>query len=262
MRLCTLHVDAGDDDSLPPLLLVHGLLSSCNHWRANREALSRRFRLIWVDLPGHGLSPPGPTHDALRPWHLVATLEEIRTTLGIDRWAVCGQSFGAGLTLRYALTHPERVTAQIFTNAGTALRPPLGPEDMRALADRVATLRAGGAAALRQERFHPRFAKRFPLQDRNLLSRDADGIDAAAFADLLEAALPHLSVRDVLPRTQVPTLLINGYRERAFQPLRAWAEDALDGLTVVDLDGGHSINIEHPDGFNTAVLRFLQAACP
>ena len=43
--------------------------------------------------------------------------EAIRQELGAERWLVCGQSFGAGLTMGYALRHPERLYGQILAKA-------------------------------------------------------------------------------------------------------------------------------------------------
>ncbi|MFV2035054.1 MAG: prolyl aminopeptidase, partial [Halocynthiibacter sp.] len=42
-------------------------------------------------------------------WHLVADIEQIRTTLGIEKWVVFGGSWGAALSLLYAQAHPDRV---------------------------------------------------------------------------------------------------------------------------------------------------------
>ena len=56
-----------------------------------------------------------------------------RTSFPLRDRRVCGQSLGATLTLRYALDHPERVLAQVFTNSTSAL----------ADSDWVAGVRAG-----------------------------------------------------------------------------------------------------------------------
>lgn len=250
-----LHFEA-DPAGRPPLLLVHGFLSSRNHWRPN-AALSRDFRLIRVDLPAHGLSP-APTEDtAYTPDAMVASLELLRQKLGIDRWFICGQSFGAGLTLRYAIDYPDRVIAQAFTNANAALRPAWTPERMAAHQARIDDLALNGAAALRRFAFHPAHARRFPPDIRQLLAEDADHCNIAGLIRLMTHGTPHLSVIDRLAETAVPTLLVNGQRERAFQPNRAAARDAMSALRIVDLDGGHSINIEQPEAFDSALSSFF-----
>ena len=53
----------------PDLVLLHGLGASSFSWRHNRAHLSRHFRVITPDLPGHGRSPAPPGGDYhWRPW--------------------------------------------------------------------------------------------------------------------------------------------------------------------------------------------------
>jgi hypothetical protein len=51
----------------------------------------------------------------------VEGFEALREALGAACWFICGQSLGGALTLRYSLTHPERLMAQIFTNSNAGL---------------------------------------------------------------------------------------------------------------------------------------------
>jgi pimeloyl-ACP methyl ester carboxylesterase len=256
--IAELYFEADEDQGgKPALLLLHGALSSRRHWLPNRAALSQHFRIVLAELPAHGRSPAPSDPAAYRPEALVGALDAVREKLGIARWHICGQSFGAGLTLRYALMHPGRVVGQVFTNGNVTLRPPFGPEQNTANAERIARLRAFGREELRQQKFHPRFAKRFPPDIREMLTEDADRIDLEGMIKLLELTLPVLTVRPIFAETAVPTLLVNGRWERGFQPLRDWAAEALPRLRVVDLEGGHSINIEQPEAFNRAVIDFL-----
>ena len=88
---------------------------------------------------------------------------------------------------------------------------------------------------------------------------DAYRIDPNALALGTEMTVPGLSVRDDFHRTAVPTLLVNGAWEKAFQPVAQFAGEQLPTMERVDLDGGHTINAENPAGFNRAVSEFLRA---
>ena len=77
-------------------------------------------------------------------------------------------------------------------------------------------------------------------------------------AEALRTTSPELSVAADLGRISVPTLLVNGTRETAFQPLRDLAAQAIPGLAVVDLEGGHSVNLDQAEAFNAAVASFIQ----
>jgi 2-succinyl-6-hydroxy-2,4-cyclohexadiene-1-carboxylate synthase len=135
-----MHVDVlGDvygDGSRPHLLLVHGFLSSRAQWRPNLAALAEVSTPVTVELLGHGrsASPADPAQYAVAAY--VRRFEALRRELGAERWFVCGQSFGAGLTIRYALEHPGRITGQVFTNSMSGLSPPArgGPAQREAAA--------------------------------------------------------------------------------------------------------------------------------
>ena len=255
--MMTLHVQA-DPPGRPPLLLVHGFLSSRNHWQPN-AALSQSFRCIRVELPGHGLSPAPDNPDAYHPDALVRSLDNVRRDMGIDRWFICGASFGAGLTLRYALTYSDRVIAQSFTNANAALRAEWSGEMLTAHEQRIDDLSQHGCAALRRFPYHPAYARRFPADLRATLAADADGCNVTAILHLMRRAMTRLSVMDRFARTLPPTLLVNGTRERSFQPTRDRATAALPNMTVADLDGGHSVNIEAPAAFDAALVHFFNS---
>ncbi|MGA0542137.1 alpha/beta fold hydrolase [Neotabrizicola sp. VNH66] len=248
----------------PWLLLVHGMLTNARHWQPNLAALAPRFNLVRIDLPGHGTSPPPADPGALTLAALLDGIEALRAHLEIPRWFVCGQSFGAGLTLHYARRHPDRVIAQAFTNARVILRAADNPEEAAARARRLDLLARDGVEALRREVFHPRHARRFPPGLRAALSEDADRIDLATYFRLIAHVGPEISLRH-LPDSApaVPTLLINGRHERAFQPDRAALAALWPNLVVADLDGGHSVNIENPDRFSAALTGFFaRAAAP
>lgn len=94
-----LHVEVEPEGRGPPLLLVHGFLSSCAQWRPNLAALKQYVRPVIVELWGHGRSPAPEDPEAYRVTSYIDAFEAIRRDLGVDRWLVCGQSFGAGLTI-------------------------------------------------------------------------------------------------------------------------------------------------------------------
>jgi pimeloyl-ACP methyl ester carboxylesterase len=243
----------------PPLLLVHGVCSSRAQWRPNLAALSAVCTPVVVELLGHGRSQSPDDPAEYRVAAYVERFEAIRASLGAERWAVCGQSFGAGLTLNYALAHPGRISAQIFTNSASALSPrrPEATENVRA--ERVAAFEAQGRPALEAMAFYPRRSGRLAPEVEGELVRDAELISLRGMALSFMVTVPGLSVADRLGEIATPTLLVNGRREKSFQPLRDEAARTVPGLEVVDLEGGHPINLDQADAFNAAVTAFLAA---
>ena len=249
--------DIHGDGRPPHLLLVHGMLSSRAQWRPNLAALARVCTPVTIELLGHGRSASPAEPDAYTVPTYVRRFEALREHIGVERWFVCGQSFGAGLTIRYSLLHPERIIGQVFTNSMSGLSSVGRARSPERLA-RADAVEQGGRDALKAIPFHPRPARRLPPEIWEDLVADADLLSPSAVAQTLRITSPDLSVEADLARISVPTLLVNGKRETTFQPLRDLAAREIPGLVVVDLDGGHSVNLDQATGFNAAVTAFIQ----
>jgi 2-succinyl-6-hydroxy-2,4-cyclohexadiene-1-carboxylate synthase len=122
-------------------------------------------------------------------------------------------------------------------------------------------IEAEGLPAIEKFRFHPRYAKRFPSEIKQAMLADAARLSPKGIANAIRYTRPELSIVAEFEKTVVPTLIVNGQRERGFQPLLERVRPLLPSLKVVNLDGGHSINIEAASGFNEAAKQFLTANC-
>ena len=244
----------------PYALMVHGFLSSRAQWLPNLEALSTVCRPVIVELFGHGRSPVPKEPYEYAPERYVAAFERIRAELGLEQWFVIGQSLGAGLTLRYALSHPDCVIAHVLTNSSTAFSTMDWVQEVRPGTDKmIALAKRDGAAALEKAAVHPKHARRLAPKFKQALCTDArlhDPLGAAytarytSLADPIDAALMKMN--------QVPTLLVCGTQEARFQPRRRFAEQTLPHLEVVEVEAGHAVNLEAPDVFNQAAIAFFQ----
>lgn len=91
----------------PPLLLVHGLGNSIQTWRKNLDVLGHKFRVIALDLPGHGLSdPPRSRFDLPASTRF---LSQFMDCVGIESAHIAGNSMGGIVALELALRQPRRV---------------------------------------------------------------------------------------------------------------------------------------------------------
>ncbi len=72
------------------------------------------YRLVLFDQRGAGKSTPHASLEDNTTWHLVEDIERLREHFGIQRWLVFGGSWGSTLSLAYAQTHPDRVTALVL----------------------------------------------------------------------------------------------------------------------------------------------------
>lgn len=102
-----LHVrDSGPRDA-PAVVLLHGFGSSLQTWDDWAQGLSRTHRVIRLDLPGSGLSPPDPAHD-YRDERSLQLLQSVLDTLGLARASLVGHSMGGRIAWTFAARHPER----------------------------------------------------------------------------------------------------------------------------------------------------------
>lgn len=251
----SMHVEEAGDPAGPPILMVHGFLSSNAQWDLNRDVLGERYRLLMVELVGHGGSAAPTEADGYSIDAHIAQFEAIRERHGIEQWWVCGQSLGGAISILYCLAEPERVHGLVFTNSRAAF----GIKRQGVSSEKNAPpLRI---EATRDMPVHPINAKRLPedIKARMVAAADAMPVHAA------NHFLARRHTWDSTARMHelaMPVLLVNGRWESAFQPFAEQAASLIPDVEVVELEGGHAINAENPDGFNAAVLDFLARHTP
>jgi pimeloyl-ACP methyl ester carboxylesterase len=100
----------------PSVVLLHGTTSSLEHFDRVAEQLQASFDVIRPDLPGFGLTGPRPDRD-YRISTYAGTVARFVEALGVDRYAVVGNSLGGNVAWNLALDHPARLTALVLVNA-------------------------------------------------------------------------------------------------------------------------------------------------
>lgn len=242
------------------MLLVHGLLSSNSQWDLNRQALGAKLHLVMVELVGHGGAPMSDDADDYGPDRLLAEIDRVRAESGIERWWVCGQSMGAAVVLRYSLAFPEKVLGVVFTNTRAAFGVRRGDAGTanQAQPQRPASTKP---VTPRDLPIHPIHASRLPPAVKDKLVAAADGVEMPVvrhFGRQMDA----WRCVDELRQLHMPVLLVAGRWESGFRPHVDEARAAISHLEVVDLEGGHAINVEQAEGFNHAVLDFVGRHAP
>jgi pimeloyl-ACP methyl ester carboxylesterase len=108
----------------PPLVLVHGLGSAGTAFKPIINILAQNFRVITVDLPGHGLTPFDQSQN-MDPQSLGrAVFETVHNELGVREFHIAGNSLGGWISLEMAADQPERIKTLIgLAPAGLWLKP-------------------------------------------------------------------------------------------------------------------------------------------
>ncbi|MGB5092633.1 MAG: alpha/beta hydrolase [Parvibaculum sp.] len=100
----------------PVLVLVHGSNASLHTWEPWVSLLGDRFRIVTMDMPGHGLTGGVPDKDYSREG-MVAFTHEVAQALGLTHYAIGGNSMGGGVAVKYAETYPDELTALVLVDA-------------------------------------------------------------------------------------------------------------------------------------------------
>jgi proline iminopeptidase len=105
--------ECGSPDGVPVVFLHGGPGAGCEPW--HRQFFDPTgYRIILFDQRGCGRSRPHASLERNTTWDLVADMELIRESLGIEQWAVFGGSWGSTLALAYAQQYPARVSGMIL----------------------------------------------------------------------------------------------------------------------------------------------------
>lgn len=108
-----LHLRDSGPRTAPALLMIHGFGASLHTWEPWAEALSEHYRVIRIDLPGSGLSPPDPSGvytDARAEQILLALLDQLQ----LAQLTLIGHSIGGRIAWRMAANHPERISRLVL----------------------------------------------------------------------------------------------------------------------------------------------------
>jgi proline iminopeptidase len=119
--------EVSGNESGKPAVVLHGGPGSGSSPGARRLFDPAVYRIVQFDQRNCGRSTPSAGEasadlSANTTRHLIGDCERIREHLGIDRWLVCGGSWGTTLALAYAETHPARVTELVLLSVVTTSR--------------------------------------------------------------------------------------------------------------------------------------------
>jgi pimeloyl-ACP methyl ester carboxylesterase len=256
-----LHVrDRGPRDA-PAVILLHGLGSSLQTWEPWARGLATEHRVILLDLPGAGLSPPDPTGDYTdsRSLQLIMALMD---QLGVARASVVGHSMGGRLAWSLAAGHPERVDRLVLVAPDGFASP--GFEYGRApdVPAALGLMEYALPRPLLRVNLAPAYADPATLTDA-LTTRYQDLMLAPGARGALLARMRQTVLQDPVPllgRIQAPTLLVWGEQD-AMIPIANAADyiRAMPQATLVSLPGvGHLPHEEAPDRSLEPVLAFLR----
>src|SRR5215471_17593490 len=101
----------------PPIVCVHGYTSSAQAFNALARHLKDRYRILALDVRGHGESAWSPT-GAYRYADQAGDLAAFVRQLGLDKFVLIGTSMGGIIAMAYAAEHAERLSGLVINDIG------------------------------------------------------------------------------------------------------------------------------------------------
>lgn len=238
----------------PPLLLLHGLGSSTQDWELQLPAFAAAYRVLTVDMRGHGrsTSPPDPVSVPL----LAADVAGLLDALALGPAHVLGISMGGMVAFQLALDRPELVRSLIVVNSYAALRLETRRQRLE-WARRMLLIRCLG-----MRRVGVFLAGRlFPAPEQaalrqTMIARWAANDRRAYLATI--RGLRGWDVRARLGAIHQPVLMIAG--DQDYTPVAEKAADVAqlpNARLQVIANSRHATPIDQPERLNEQVLAFL-----
>lgn len=232
--------------SAPPIALIHGSRLTRAMWTPQFELLSGEFRLVALDLPGHGAL-------AAVPFTMDAAVARVRATLdvlAIERAIICGLSLGGYVALAFAARYPERTTALVLSGSSYSFRGALGKVfgAPYLVASRLMTSHLAPLLARADERM---FRARYPAALAEAIVR------GGFFYRPFPAVVAALRAFDPLPALHAypgPALLLNGAADPIFRRGEHAYLQALACGRLQVIDGAaHLVNLDQPEAYCAAL---------
>ncbi|AWT51115.1 alpha/beta fold hydrolase [Mycolicibacterium smegmatis] len=264
--------EAGPADA-PPIVLLHGFPTSSFMFRDLIPLLARNHRVIAPDHLGFGFSDAPSADEFDYTFDALADLTEgLLTHLGIVRYAIYVQDYGAPIGWRLALRHPEAISA-IVTQNGNGYVEGFVDGFWSTVWDyhREQTPQTEAAIRTALDPESVKWQYVTGVADESLVSPDTWNHDAAQLArpgnDVIQLKLfadyatnPPLypTLHEYLRTSGVPVLAVWGRNDPIFGPdgARAFEKDATDAEIHL-LDGGHFLLETHVDEVAGLIDSFL-----
>lgn len=249
-RFLTLHAiplhyrEAG---SGPPVLLLHGWGSNADNFKFLERHLAADFRVLSLDLPGFGASPPPPAEWSLNDY--IELVKDFLANLGIAAPAVIGHSFGGRIAICLGA---QGSASRLILVDSAGVRPRRKPVYYLKvysykLAKRLLNLAPQRLRGPMLEKLQQRFGS-------------SDYRNAAPILRKILVKVVNEDLTALLPRIKVPTLLIWGENDTTTPVEQARVMERMipDAGLVVLKGAGHYCFLDKPGEFNLIAAHFLQ----
>ncbi|HTR37047.1 MAG TPA: alpha/beta hydrolase [Bryobacteraceae bacterium] len=230
------------------VILVHGWTCDETTWNMQIPALTKDYRMVTLDLPGHGQS--GSPKDGKFSMDLFArAVEAVRREAKADRVVLVGHSMGTPVVIQYERLFPQHTAALVFVDGAVTIsndgsfKPPdpnqmKGPGGQKAREAMIRSMFSGATT---------------PEMQQHILRMMLSAPESTAAGAMQAAFDPAAWKDDVIT---VPVLGI--YADNSRMANREYSKTHFPNMELVEIPGtGHFLMMEKADEFNRLLLAFL-----
>ena len=230
------------------LVLVHGWTCNLDNWRDQIPDLSKRNRVIALDLPGHGQSDKPQMAYTMDLF--ANAIDAVMRDAKVERAVIAGHSMGTPVARQFYRKYPQKTLAIIIVDGG--LRP-FGTKEMRD--GFVTTFRSPGYKQAGEQMFAQMMGKLPPAEQERVRTSFANTPQY-----VLVSAMEDMNKETLYGPDKINVPVFAVLAKAPFWPPDT--EEFLRGLAP-DLElqwwegVGHFLMMEKPKQFNDAVIAFL-----
>jgi len=236
------------------IVLVHGWTCDDTSWSAQVPVLSKHYRVITLDLPGHGQSE-SPKDGKFSMDLFARAIEAVRAERRIDKIALVGHSMGTPVIRQYARLYPQHVAALVIVD-GVVIPP---AQSARAAAPPLdlQQLVTPEGLKMREGMIKGMFTPKTPADVQDRVLKMMLAAPPATAAGAMAATFDPATWTD-----DVMTMPVYGiYAEKsALLGNPAYLKKVFPRIEYVEMPGtGHFVMMEQPQEFNRLLIRFLDS---
>jgi 2-succinyl-6-hydroxy-2,4-cyclohexadiene-1-carboxylate synthase len=247
----------------PPLVLLHGFTGNCTSWEEWLPELEKRYRVLAVDLPGHGNTKFGDADLAADLPYVAAAIDRLLEKQGIGKAAFIGYSMGGRALLHLAALFPHRISSMVILSASPGIEDSteraIRARADDALADRLES--EGLETFVTEWMAQPLFetlSRAEPGRVSREKTRKLSG-DGRAFAQALRQLTPgrQPSLWHALARMELPCLIVSGELDQKYVDIASRMVVSMPNARGAVIAGaGHALLLENPAATGAAVAAF------
>lgn len=230
------------------VILVHGYTCDETTWTEQVPALASQYRVITLDLPGHGKSD-SPKDGKFSMDLFGRAVEAVRAEVKADRVVVAGHSMGTPVVLRYAHLYPSHVSALVFVDGlmPSSAQAPAGP-------NMGAAMGGPNGRSVREAMVRGFFVADTPQNVQTKVLNMMLGAPEATAIGAMNATFEPAGQTREIPAVPLLGIYAGPSRIAGEQAVHA----AFPTVEYTSIPGtGHFLMLEKPEEFNRILLSFL-----